>query len=159
MEEQEVAPFLIFWNNAMWVGGIIMVAAGIVLYIVHKIRSLSISDYKARYDYLNTREIRTYKLVFLCFAIAAMLFINLYGANKLNEMGVWFFVRLFISIAGGTLVGYVAYLILDYYYPPILNRKLTKLPYARRKSSAGNPRRHLSEEEEDVHLEEVMQAE
>ncbi|HEY8513548.1 MAG TPA: hypothetical protein VIL31_16430 [Cyclobacteriaceae bacterium] len=159
MEDKEVAPFLIFWNNAMWIGGIIMIAAGIVLYIAHKVRVMSIADYKARYDYLNSREIRTYKMVFLCFAIAAMLFINLYGSNKLNEMGVWFFVRLFISLAGGTLVGYVAYLIMDYYYPTILSRKLKKLRYAPRTSSAGNPMRLLSEEEEDVHLEEGMQAE
>ena len=46
MEEPEVAPFLIFWNNAMWIGGIIMVAAGIVLYIAHKVRTVSISDHK-----------------------------------------------------------------------------------------------------------------
>src|SRR5690606_34297036 len=128
--------------------------AGIVLYIVHKVRAVSIADYMARYDYLNTRAIRTYKLVLLCFAIAAMLFINLYGASKLNEMGVWFFVRLFISIAGGTLVGYVAYLIMDYYYPTILNRKLKKLRYAPRTSAAGNTMRLLSEDKEGVHLEE-----
>lgn len=137
----------------------IMFVAGIALYILHKIRVAAMSDYKARYDYLNTREIKTYKLVFLCFAIAALLFINLYGANKLDEMGVWFFVRLFISVAGGTLVGYVAYLIMDYYYPTILSRKLKKWRYKPRISATGNEMRLLSEEEEDVHLEEGMQAE
>lgn len=137
----------------------IMFVAGIALYILHKIRVAAISDYKAKYDYLNTREIKTYKLVFLCFAIAALLFINLYGANKLDEMGVWFFVRLFISVAGGTLVGYVAYLIMDYYYPTILSRKLKKWRYKPRISATGNEMRLLSEEEEDVHLEEGMQAE
>src|SRR3970282_1099425 len=94
-----------------------------------------------------------------CFAIAALLFINLYGSSKLNEMGVWFFVRLFISIAGGTLVGYVACLIMDYYYPPSLSRKLKKWRYKPRISATGNEMRLLGEEEEDVHLEEGMQAE
>lgn len=159
MEENTVTPFLLFWNNAMWAGSVIMFAAGIVVYVVHKIRVASITEYKAKYDYLNTREIKTYKSVFFCFAIAALLFINLYGANKLPEMGVWFFVRLFISIAGGTLVGYVAYLIMDYYYPTILSRKLKKWRYKPRISAAGNEMRLLSEEEEDVHLEEGMQAE
>lgn len=159
MEENTVTPFLLFWNNAMWVGSLIMFAAGIALYILHKIRVASISDYKGRYDFLNSREIKTYKLIFLCFAIAALLFINLYGSSKLNEMGVWFFVRLFISVAGGTLVGYVAYLIMDYYYPTILSRKLKKWRYKPRISATGNEMRLLSEEEEDVHLEEGMQAE
>lgn len=159
MEERTLTPFLQFWNNAMWVGSVIMFVAGIALYILHKIRVAAISDYKAKYDYLNAREIKTYKLVFLCFAIAALLFINLYGANKLDEMGVWFFVRLFISVAGGTLVGYVAYLIMDYYYPTILSRKLKKWRYKPRISATGNEMRLLSEEEEDVHLEEGMQAE
>lgn len=159
MEENTVTPFLQFWNNAMWVGSVVMFLAGIALYILHKIRAAAISDYKAKYDFLSTREIKTYKYVFLCFAIAALLFINLYGANKLNEMGVWFFVRLFISVAGGTLVGYVAYLIMDYYYPTILSRKLKKWRYKPRISAAGNEMRLLSEEEEDVHLEEGMQAE
>src|SRR5690606_1247227 len=159
MEENTVTPFLQFWNNAMWVGSVVMFLAGIALYILHKIRAAAISDYKAKYDFLNTREIKTYKYVFLCFAIAALLFINLYGANKLNEMGVWFFVRLFISVAGGTLVGYVAYLIMDYYYPTILSRKLRKWRYKPRISAAGNEMRLLSEEEEDVHLEEGMRAE
>ncbi|HLT73308.1 MAG TPA: hypothetical protein VKZ75_11685 [Cyclobacteriaceae bacterium] len=159
MEERTLTPFLQFWNNAMWVGSVIMFVAGIALYILHKIRVAAISDYKAKYDYLNTREIKTYKLVFLCLAIAVLLFINLYGANKLDEMGVWFFVRLFISVAGGTLVGYVAYLIMDYYYPTILSRKLKKWRYKPRISATGNEMRLLSEEEEDVHLEEGMQAE
>ena len=159
MEDQTVTPFLLFWNNAMWAGSVIMFAAGIAIYIVHKIRAAFIADYKGKYDYLNTREIRNYKYVFLCFAIAALLFINLYGSSKLNEMGVWFFVRLFISIAGGTLVGYVAFLIMDYYYPTILSRKLKKWRYKPRISAAGNEMRLLGEEEEDVHLEEGMQAE
>lgn len=159
MQNSTGSTFLLFWNNAMIVGALIMVASGIVFYIVHKIRVAAISDYKAKYDYLNKNEIRNYKYVFLCFGIAAMMVVNLYGMNKLNEMGVWFFVRVFMSIAGGTLVGYVAFLILDYYYPTILSRKLNKWRYMSRESKTGAKMRLLSEEEEDVHLEEGMQAE
>jgi uncharacterized membrane protein len=159
MEDYAASPFLSFWNNAMSAGAAIMFVAGIVIYIAHKIRVAAITDYKAKYDYLNANEIRTYKYVFLCFALSAMLIINLYGSTKLTEMGVWFFVRLFMSVAGGTLVGYVAYLIMDYYYPTILSGKLRKWRYRPRESSTGNKMRLLSEEEEDVHLEEGMQAE
>jgi hypothetical protein len=74
-------------------------------------------------------------------------------------MGLWFFIRLFISIAGGTLVVYVAYLILEYYYPTIVARKLKRWRYTPRISNAGNKMRLLGEEEEDVHLAEGMKAE
>jgi hypothetical protein len=85
--------------------------------------------------------------------------INLYGMGKLHTVEVWFFVRLFMSLAGGTLVAYVAFLVLDYYYPTVLNRKLRKWRYLPRTSKDGNKMRLLSEDEEDVHLEEGMQAE
>ncbi|HEX5172147.1 MAG TPA: hypothetical protein VFW11_23385 [Cyclobacteriaceae bacterium] len=159
MGNDSSSPFLAFWNYAMVVGAGIMIISGIVIYIVHKVRVAAISDYKAKYDYLNTQEIKNYKYVFLCFGIAALLLINLYGSGSLNEMGVWFFVRFFMSIAGGTLVAYVSYLILDYYYPTVLNRKLRRWRYMPRESKTGRKMRLLGEEEEDVHLEEGMQAE
>lgn len=143
----------------MLVGAGIMFISGIVIYIVHKIRAASISDYKAKYDYLNEHEIKNYKYVFLCFGLSILLLVNLYGSGTLKEMGVWFFVRFFMSIAGGTLIAYVSYLILDYYYPTILHRKLNKWRYMPRESKAGRKMRLLGEEEEDVHLEEGMQAE
>jgi hypothetical protein len=68
-------------------------------------------------------------------------------------------VRLFISVSGGTLVAYVAFLVLEYYYPTVVHRKLNKWRYMPRKGSSGVPLRLLSEEEEDVHLAEGMQAE
>ena len=160
MENSSSTPFLNFWHAAMLVGAGIMFLAGIAVYIVHKVRVASIRDYKAKYDFINTKEIKNYKGVFFCFALAAMMLVNLYGMNKISEMGVWFFVRLFISVAGGTLVGYVSYLILDYYYPTVLSKKLRKWRYMPRiNPSTGSQMRLLSEEEEDVHLEEGMQAE
>ena len=143
----------------MIIGAIAVAAIGILIYVMHNLRISTIRDYKGKYDYINTHEIKNYKKVFLCFGIAAMLLINLYGMGKLFSIGVWFFVRLFISVAGGTLIAYVAFLILDYYYPTILNRKLRKWRFMPRKGSTGNTLRLLSEEEEDVHLEEGMKAE
>ncbi len=151
--------FLDYWHYAMIVGAIFMVVSAVLIYLVHNIRITTIRSYKAKYDYINTHEIKNYKRVFLCLGIAAMLMINLYGMGKLLNIGVWFFVRLFISIAGGTLVAYVAFLILEYYYPTILNRKLKKWRFMPRVGKSGNTLRLLGEEEEDVHLEEGMRAE
>lgn len=153
------SPFLDTWHSVMIVGAMIMCAAGIIIYLFHKLRVSTIHNYKAKYDYINSHEIKDYKKVFLCFAIAAVMLINLYGMSKLHTVEVWFFVRLFMSLAGGTLVAYVAFLVLDYYYPTVLNKKLRKWRYLPRTSKAGNKMRLLSEDEEDVHLEEGMQAE
>lgn len=157
--EQVPSTFLDYWHYAMIIGALGMLVVAGVLYVIHNLRVSSISSYKGKYDYINTHEIRNYKAVFLCLGIAAMMAINLYGMGELKNMGVWFFVRLFISIAGGSLVAYVAFLILEFYYPTILNAKLKKWRYMPRKGKNGSELRLLGEEEEDVHLEEGMQAE
>jgi hypothetical protein len=140
-------------------GAMLMVFIALLIYVAHHIKISTISTYKGRYDYINTFEISNYKKVFIFLGVAAALAINLYGMGKISVMGVWFFVRLFISVAGGTLVAYVAYLVLDYYYPTIVHQKLRKWRYMPRTGKSGNKMRLLGEEEEDVHLEEGMQAE
>jgi hypothetical protein len=157
--QDTTSPFLDAWTQAMIIGAIIMLLVGVILYISHHIRISAIRDLKAKYDYISSKEVKHYRIIFLCFGIAAMMAINLYGMGENLQMGLWFFIRLFISFAGGTLVVYVAYLVLEYYYPTVLTRKLRKWRYTPRVSSAGNPMRLLSEEEEDVHLEEGMKAE
>jgi hypothetical protein len=159
MNEPVASPFIAAWTQAMIFGGIIMLLIGAVLYVLHHIRVAAISDYKARYDFIANREVKDYRMVFIFFGLAAAMGINLLGAGKNLHMGIWFFIRLFISISGATLVIYVAHLVLEYYYPTILTRKLKRWRYTPRISSKGNRMRLLSEEEEDVHLEEGMQAE
>lgn len=159
MENVPSSPFLNLWHLAMITGAIVMTAAAILIYILHAVRTRTIKDYKAKYNYISEHEIKNYKRIFICLGLATTLLINIYGMGELKQIGVWFFVRLFISIAGGTLVAYVAFLILEYYYPTVLHRKLQKWRYMPRRSSAGNEMRLLSEDEEDVHLAEGMQAE
>jgi hypothetical protein len=144
----------------MILGTIIMIAAGIVIYLIYKIRLSAIGEYHKKYDFVNQNEIKTYKLVFYCFGVAVMLAINLYGMAEMKEVELWFYTRLFMSVAGGTLVAYIAYLVLEYYYPSVVNKKLRRYRYAPRiNPKTGNKMRLLSEEEEDVHLEEGMRAE
>lgn len=161
-QSMQVIPpsqFLIAWHHAMIIGAIIAFTIGILLFLIYNLRVSLIKDIKERYDFLNANEIRWYKWVFLLFGIGIALLINLYGKGKVTDMGAWFFVRLFIGIAGATLVAYIAALVLDYYYPTKLSTKLKRLRFAPRISSKGNKMRMLSEEEEDVHLDPGMQAE
>lgn len=159
METKTPSTFLEYWNYAMIIAAILMAAIAIVVYLVHNLRISALRNYKAKYDYINTHEISNYKKVFMFLGLSMVMIINLYGMGELTQMGVWFFVRLFISIAGGTLVAYVAFLILEYYYPTVVHRKLKKWRYMPRVGKSGNKLRLLGEEEEDVHLEEGMRAE
>jgi len=143
-------------------GSIAFVILGIVLYIFYNIRVYTITDYKEKHDYISLNEITWLKWMFFSFAVAVGLSINLYGMGKTNlgEIGVWFFVRLIMSIAGGTLVGTVSFLVLQYWYPTRLNSKLQKWRYMPRVNpKTGNKMKLLTEEEEDVHLDLGMQAE
>jgi hypothetical protein len=160
MDYSDQSPFLIAFHFGMILGAVFMVAAGILIFVFHNLRVSTISEFHMKYHYINTYEIRNYKYVFYCFAVAGMLVINLYQMDKMKEVELWFFVRLFMGVAGGTMIGYVAYLILEYYYPTRLDKKLKKWRYMPRLNpSNGNKMRVLSEEEEDVHLQEGMIAE
>lgn len=129
MEERTANPFLNTWHDTMLILAIVMFAAGIIMYLVYKLKVSLIKDYKEKHDFINTNEIKWYKWVFYSFGIGVAMIVNLYGAGKITEMGVWFFVRIFMSLAAATMVGYVGALVLDYYYPTKLNKKLKKWRY------------------------------
>ena len=153
-------PFLVTWNEVMIIGVMATIAIGILVYLIYKLRVSFFKEPKEKYDFINTNEIRWFKRVYFFFGLAAACAVNLYGMDKFTTMGLWFFVRVFFGIASATLIGYVAALILEFYYPTKLNFKLKKLRYsARINPKNGYKMRLLSEDEEDVHLNEGMQAE
>ncbi|MBT1696735.1 hypothetical protein KK083_07610 [Fulvivirgaceae bacterium PWU4] len=144
----------------MLYGAMALFAGGILFYLIHLIRISTLKTYKEKYDYISRREIKNLEIIFILFAIGVAMLINRYGMDKIDEMGVWFFVRLFISFAGGTLVGYIAFLILEYYYPSRVDKKLKKWRFMPRVNpKTGNKMRLLAEHEEDVHMDEGMRAE
>lgn len=151
--------FLDLWHDIMLVGSILMVTMSLVIYLIYQLKVSSINDLKTKHDFINQSEIRWFKWVFMLLGIGAAMAINLYGKDELVSISVAFFVRFFFSIAGATLIGYIASLVLEYYYPTRLNYKLRRLRYTPRVSSTGNRMKLLTEEEEDVHLDEGMQAE
>lgn len=152
--------FLNIWHDAMMIGLIVFVALSLITFLIYNIRVASISDYKIKHDFINASEIKWLKRVVLIFGIGIACLINLYGASKFNQLGVWFGVRIFMSIAGATTIYYSASLILDYYYPTRLSRKLRKWRYMPRVNPKnGAKMRLLTEAEEDVHLDEGMKAE
>jgi hypothetical protein len=160
MENMQPNAFLDGWHSAMLIGAILLVIVAIGILVTHFIKVSILKTPKEKYEYVSRREIKNLELVFILLAVAGAFIINRYGMDKLNEMGVWFFVRLFISVAGGTLIGYIAFLILEYYYPGKIAAKLKRWRYEPRVNpKTGNKMRLLAEHEEDVHLDAGMKAE
>ncbi len=152
--------FLEVWKTLMLFGGIAIIVAGLVYYLLYFFRLSIIPDFKSKYDFINTSEIAWLKRVFLIVGIGVAFLINTYASETIKEMGAWFFVRFFFGVAGATLIAYIAALVLDYWYPTKINSKLRKWRYMPRiNPKTGDKMKLLSEDEEDVHLDAGMIAE
>ena len=159
MSNQGYVNFLEIWDKIMKVGCLALLVAAILVYFYHRVKQASFKDYKERYDYLSENDIKMQMLSIWLLAIGVYFILNIaYGETMLISW-VWFVVRLFITFCMATLIVYVSYLLYQYSYPGTLDKKLKALRYTPRISSGGNQMRLLSEEEEDVHLDEGMQAE
>ena len=135
-----------------------MAVAGVGLLILlgHYLKLLATSDYKTRYDYINMHEINMLWNGALLLIIGGTLYFN----TIFDESNwLWFFVRVFMSSMFAVIVGVIAQNILKFYYPFFIEKRLKKLRYTPRTSPDGRKMKLLSEEEEDVYLDEGMQAE
>jgi hypothetical protein len=162
MESKPTGPssFIEAFNDFVFYGVIASFALVFIIYFFYTLRVSLIKDPKEKYDFINLNEIKWYKRVFFFIGLTIAFIINLYGTEKVLTIDLLFFVRGFFSIACATLVGYVSALILEFYYPTKLNLKLRKLRYTPRiNPKNGHKMRLLREDEEDVHLNEGMQAE
>lgn len=152
--------FLEIWNQAMYILSPTAVVIGILIYLYLKIKIVSASDLKDKHDVTSEMSVKYLQATHISFALGIFFIVNTYNTAVVEKSVAWFFIRMFIGIALGTMHGYVAYLILKYYYPTRLNKKLNKLRYTPRVNpETGNKMKLLSEEEEDEYLDEKMQAE
>ncbi len=157
MNDTSFEAFLLSWNMyaryvSYGIGGLT-----VLFFLYYIIRLNGIREYKDRYDFINKHEINYLWYVALGLIIAVALF-----SNTISEQGgtVWFVARIFISAMMGLIVGVVISNILKFYYPFYIEKRLKKLRYTPRiNPKTGNKMKLLSEEEEDVYLDEGMQAE
>lgn len=159
MSNEMYLRFLDVWNNVMYVGAVILFVAAVLVYIFHQIRLASLKDLKQKYDYLSQNDVKMQMRTIWLFALAILFILNTVYKPTMEIHYVWFIVRFFITFCVSTLIVYISYLLYKYSYPARLDKKLKELRYKPRVSSKGNKMRLLSEEEEDVHLDEGMQAE
>ena len=129
---------------------------GILILLVHYVKLMVTRDFKVKYDYINMYEIKLLWYAALLIIIAAAVFAN----TLYRESGMlWFFVRLFMSTMFAIIAGVIIQNILKFYYPFYIEKRLKKLRFTPRVSPEGRKMKLLSEEEEDVYLDEGMQAE
>ncbi len=145
------------WN--MWAQYIAYGLAGlsVLILIAHLIKLATTSDSKTKYDYINRTEIN----VLMTCSVILIIGGGFYANSYIVELGIlWLFVRLFVTISLGLIIGVIVQNLLKFYYPFYIEKRLKKLRYKPRISpKSGKPMKLLSEEEEDVYLDEGMQAE
>lgn len=149
--------YLESWNKwgKMISYGFFALAAIILLY--HFLSLMSNRDFKKRYDFINRHEINNLWYASLLLIVGIGVFINTLVSE--GEM-VWVLVRIFVTVMMGLIVGVIISNILKFYYPFYIEKRLKRLRYTPRISpKSGKPMKLLSEEEEDVYLDEGMQAE
>lgn len=144
------------WNQYGMYLAFAAIGIGVLILIGHYLKLATTSDYKSRYDYINMHEINLLWYGFLLILFGVALF-----SNTLVEKStwLWFCVRLFMSGMLAMIIGVVVQNVLKFYYPFFIEKRLKKLRFTPRVSPDGRVMKLLSEEEEDVYLDEGMQAE
>ncbi|HEY5690625.1 MAG TPA: hypothetical protein VIS49_04130 [Cyclobacteriaceae bacterium] len=156
----EKAEFLAAWDGYMVLGSEILLGIGILVFLFYEFKIAQIKDPKEKYDYVSTHEIRYFWFALLAVIFAGCLFLNSVASATVASRYQWLiYVRLVVT----GILGIVAYLFsnstLNIYYPRYLMKRLNRIRNKPRISPVGNVMRKLTEEEEDVHLDESMIAE
>ena len=152
--------FLVQWQGIVIYLIFGAIGIGVILWAQYKIRVFRLGTFKDKHDYISENETDRLFLVHLSFAIALLFFVNYLEWETVAKSVVWFLVRAFIGIAVAILHAYVAKLLLKYFWPKQMHKRLRKLRYTPRINPAnGSIMKLLSEEEEDVYLDEGKSAE
>jgi len=145
------------WNSLALNLALAFWALGIIVALVYFIRLSSVGGSKNKYDFINRHEINNLWIASIILIIGGCFFVN---ANVVELTTMWVFVRIFTTAMMGILVGLIIQNLLKFYYPFFIEKRLKVLRYKPRLSpKTGKPMKLLSEEEEDVHLDEGMIAE
>ncbi len=155
--EETPLEFIDTWNMWSKYAAIFFLAAAILRVIAHFAKVASTKDFKMKYDYISENEISALWTATILLLIGAGLLAN----SFVSDIGVfWFIIRAVVTFTVAFIIGVIANNMLKFYYPFSLEKRLKVLRYTPRISpKTGKPMKLMSEEEEDVYLDEGMQAE
>ena len=132
-------------------------ALGILVVLGYIVRLSSVADNKDKYDFINRHEVKVLWYAALIMIIGGCAYFN---GNIIELTTIMTFVRVFLTGMMGTIAALIVQNLLKFYYPFFIEKRLKVLRYKPRISpKTGKAMKLLSEEEEDSHLDEGMQAE
>ncbi len=148
---------LLYWNGIGLQITLGLAGIGVLILLGHLLKLSATRDLKSKYDYINAHEINFLWYASITFIAAIAIYANTFS-DDLSPLLIG--VRAFISVMMALIVGVIVQNLLKFYYPFYVEKRLKKLRYQPRISpKTGKPMKLLSEDEEDVYLDEGMQAE
>ncbi|MDA0195922.1 MAG: hypothetical protein O2887_13140 [Bacteroidetes bacterium] len=155
------------FHEMMFFGSFVILLFAILTLVLYKIKYWGQKELRDKYNFASKYEIKYHQTMHILIAVAIGMHLNSLKPELIHDGGIvhedgfiLFFIRLAITIIAGTIYGYIASLILKFYYPTRLSRKLKRLRYTPRiNPKTGNKMQLLSEDEEDVYLDEGQRAE
>jgi hypothetical protein len=152
--------FLENWQSIMWGGVYLFAIIALLIQLFYWVAYSLKRTYKEKYDFASIYEVKFIFFAFASIAVGVSAYVNTLSSDAVGINLMYFAIRFFISICAATLIIYITNLILKFVYPGVLAKKLNRLRYTPRKNpKTGHLMRLLSEDEEDVYLDEGMQAE
>jgi len=137
--------------------GLVIIGIAVLIVIGYYVRLASLKEYKQKYDFINRNEIDSLWRATVVLLVGAIVLVN--GVLGETEL-LWLSVKIFVSAMMALIIGVIIQNILKFYFPFYIEKRLKRLRYAPRISpKTGKAMKLLSEEEEDVYLDEGMQAE
>ncbi|MDA0195211.1 MAG: hypothetical protein O2887_11530 [Bacteroidetes bacterium] len=151
------AELLSTWNQyGVWAAYAIA-GIGVLILLAHLFKLMTAKDFKSKYDYINMHEIN-----FLWYSALLIIIGGTIYTNTIRDESTVIIFIIWIVVSGmmAGIVSVVVQQILKFYYPFYIEKRLKALRYTPRTNPEnGNKMKLLSEEEEDVYLDEGMQAE
>ena len=144
------------WNTYGRYAMYLSLIGSAVVFLSYEVRLLFARDFKKRYDMVSQYEITYLWYSFLLLIFGGILYVN---TSFSETIWVSFLVRWVVSIVLSISIGMLAQYALKFYYPFYVERRLRRLRYLPRISPDGRKMKLLTEEEEDIFLDEGMQEE
>ena len=153
----EITEIISTWNMYGQYAAFALYGLAVLILLGYSVRLVSTKEPKDKYDFINKNEINILWYSSIVIICATGILLNTF----IVEITIlWLFVRVFLTVMMGIFTGVIIQNILKFYYPFYIEKRLKKLRYQPRISPKnGKPMKLLSEDEEDVYLDEGMQAE
>ena len=147
------------WQTFSFYGGLSIIGAGVLVFILYHLLLLSMGTPKKKYDFVCLNEIRFTQLSVLILSFGALVLLNNYVVAFLH-IWLWLLADVAITLVLFGVISVFSSSYFRYYHPFRVEKKLKRLRYDEpRTSPNGRRMRLLGEDEEDEYLDKGMQAE